>query len=136
MAEKTDEPYFSQVIVTPDNTSLNFNLFVFHHKYRWVESKTEGDYSVVSIVVQNDKIAKPLKWEDYKVYFLMKDGSLFHNYTTVAKTGNYSCKYTVPPGEQHVQLICFGKKFDPKNVSKAWIKMTHANFIHLLYKEK
>lgn len=133
-AQETKEPYFTQVVATPDKTSLNFNIFVFHHKYRWVESKTEGNYSVVSIVVQNDKNAKPLKWVNYKIYFLLKDGTLFHNYTTVAKTGNYACEYTVEPGQQHVQLICFGKKFDPENVDRVWIKMTHTNFIRLLFK--
>lgn len=130
-AQETKEPYFSQIVATPDKTSLNFNIFVFHHKYRWVESKTEGKYSVVSIVVQNDKNAKPLEWVDYKIYFLLKDGTLFHNYTTVAKTGNYACKYTVEPGKQHVQLICFGKKFEPEDVDRVWLKMTHTNFIRL-----
>ncbi len=82
-AQKKTEPYFYQVVTTPDKTSLNFNLFVFHHKYRWVESTTEGNYSVVSIVTQNHKNAKPLDWKDYKIYFLLKDGTLFHNYTRV-----------------------------------------------------
>lgn len=132
--QETKEPYFTQVVATPDNTSLNFNVFLFHHKYRWVESKTEGNYSVVSMVVQNNKDAKPLKWVDYKIYFLLKNGTLFHNYTTVAKTGNYSCEYTVEPGQQHVQLICFGNKFDPEDVDKVWIKMTHANFISMVLK--
>jgi hypothetical protein len=130
------EDYFSQVVATPDKTSLNFTFFVFHHKYRWVESKTEGKYSVVSIVVQNHKDAKPLKWVDYKIYFLLKDGTLFHNYTTAAKSGNYACQYTVEPGKQHVQLICFGKKFDPGNVERIWIKMTHTNFIRLKLSRK
>jgi hypothetical protein len=130
-AQETKEPYFSQIVATPDKTLLNFNIFVFHHKYRWVESKTEGKYSVVSIVVQNDKNAKPLKWEDYKIYFMLKDGKLFHNYTTAAKSGNYACKYSVEPGKQHVQLVCFGKKFDPADVERVWLRMTHANFIRL-----
>jgi hypothetical protein len=135
-ARQQKEPYFSQVVTTPDKTSLNYNLFVFHHKYRWVESRTEGNYSVVSIVTQNHKNAKPLEWKDYKIYFLLKDGTLFHNYTTVAKSGNYVCRYTVEPGQQHVQLICFGKKFEPKDVERVWIKMTHTNFIRLLYNSK
>jgi hypothetical protein len=135
-AQETNEPYFSQVVATPDKTSLNFTIFIFHHKHRWVESETEGNYSVVSMVVQNDKNAKPLQWEDYKIYFLLKDGTLFHNYTTVAKTGNYACQYTVETGQQHVQLICFGKRFDPKDVERVWIKMTHTNFIRMLYNNK
>jgi hypothetical protein len=136
LGQQSKEPYFSQKVVTPDKTSLNFNLFVFHYKYRWVESKTEGKYSAVSLVVQNNKNAKLLNWKDNKIYFLLKDGSLFHNYTTTAKSGNYNCRYSVEPGAQHVQLICFGKKFDPEQVDRAWIKMTHANFIPLLYKSK
>lgn len=133
-AQKNPEPYFSQVVTTPDKTSLNFNVFVFHHKYRWIESKTEGKYSVVSLVIQNDGNAKALNWRDYKIYLLLKNGRLFHNYTTTAKSGNYNCRYTVEPGAQHVQLICFSRKFEPEDVERAWIKMTHANFISLSLK--
>jgi hypothetical protein len=135
-AQESKEPFFSQVVASPDKTALNFNVFLFHHKYRWVESKTEGKYSVVSLVIQNNKNAKLLNWRDYKVYFLLKDGTLFHNYTTRATSGNYSCNYTVAPGQQHVQLICFGRKFEPEQVDRAWLRMTASNFIKLLYKSK
>ncbi len=129
------ENYFSQVITTPDKT-LNFNLFVFHEKYRWVESKTEGNYSTISLVIQNQNKEQAIKWEDYKIFLLLKDGTLFHNYTTVAKTGNFMCSYEVAPGGQHVQMICFGKKFKPEDVERAWLRMTHSNFIRLLYNSK
>jgi hypothetical protein len=133
--QKSKEPYFSQVVTTPDKT-LNFNIFVFHHKYRWVESSTEGNYSTVSMVIQNKNQTKTLKWEDYKIYLLLKDGTLFHNYTTVAKSGNYDCRYSVEPGQSHVQLLCFGKKFKSNQVERIWIKMTHFNFIRMLYNSK
>jgi hypothetical protein len=133
--QKSQEPYFSQIVSTPDKT-LNFYIFVFHYKYRWVESPKEGNYSTISMVVQNKNQTKPLKWEDYKIYFLLKDGTLFHNYTTVAKTGNYACKYTVEPGKQHVQLLCIAKKFESSQVERVWVKMTHFNFIRLLYNSK
>ncbi len=58
------------------------------------------------------------------------------NYTTKAKTGNYNCRYSVEPGGQHVQLACFAKKFDPEKVDRVWLKMTHANFLSLLYKSR
>jgi hypothetical protein len=133
--QESKEPYFSQVITTPDK-ALNFNIFIFHHKYRWVESTKEGNFSTVSMVIQNKNKTKPLKWEDYKIYFLLKDGTLFHNYTTVAESGNYACKYRVEPDKQYVQLICFAKKFTPNQVERVWIKMTHFNFIRLLYNSK
>ncbi len=133
--QKGKEPYFSQVVTTPDK-SLNFNIFVFHYKYRWVESSTEGNYSTVSMVVQNKNQKKTLKWEDYKIYLLLKDGTLFHNYTTVAKSGNYVCRYTVGPGQSQVQLLCFGKKFEANQVERIWVKMTHFNFIRMLYNSK
>lgn len=133
--QEVKEPYFSQVVTTPDKT-LNFNIFVFHYKYRWVESPKEGNYSTVSMVVQNKNQTKPLKWVDYKIYFLLKDGTLFHNYTTVAKTGNYACKYTVEPGKQRAQLLCIARKFKASQIERVWVKMTHFNFIRMLYKSK
>jgi hypothetical protein len=134
-AQKSKEPYFSQVVTTPDKT-LNFNIFVFHYKYKWIESSTEGNYSTVSMVIQNKNQTKTLKWVDYKIYLLLKDGTLFHNYTTVAKSGNYSCKYSVGPGQSNVQILCFSKKFKPNQVERVWIKMTHFNFIRMLYNSK
>jgi|GEM_PF-701052 len=133
--QKGKEPYFSQVVTTPDKT-LNFNIFVFHYKYRWIESPTEGNFSTVSMVIQNKNQTKTLKWEDYKIYVLLKDGTLFHNYTTVAKSGNYSCRYSVGAGKQHVQVLCFAKKFTPSQIERIWVKMTHFNFIRMLYKSK
>lgn len=132
---KSGENYFSQVVTTPDK-ALNFNMFVFHEKYRWVESRTEGKYSTVSLVVQNKNQDKDLKWEDYKIFIMLKDGTMFHNYTTVAKTGNYMCKYDVDPGGQRAQILCFSKKFNPEDVERIWIRMTHSNFIRLLYNTK
>lgn len=132
---KSGENYFSQVVTTPDKI-LNFNMFVFQEKYRWVESSTEGKYSTISLVVQNKNKEKALKWEDYKIFIMLKDGTLFHNYTTVAKTGSYMCKYDVPADGQHVQVLCYSKKFKPEDVERIWIRMTHANFIRLLYNSK
>ena len=133
-AQKKKEPYFYQVVATP-NKSLNFNLYAFHYKYRWVESEAAGNYTRVSLVVQN-KSSKALNWKDYKIYFLLKDGTLFHNYTTSAKKGNFMCRYTIEPDGQQVQFICFAKKFNPRDVDRAWIKMTNANFIKLQHKDK
>ena len=86
------------------------------------------------MVIQNDKGAQLLNWKDYKIYLLMKDGvTMIQNYTTVAKTGNYTCTYTVEPGKSHVQLLCFGKKFNSDDVGKVWIRMTDSNFIDFTY---
>ncbi len=125
-------PVFSQVIANPGKT-LNFNIFIFPLKLRWVESQ-EGNYTTVPMVLQNDKNAKPLVWEDYKVFVLLKDGkTLFQNYTTAAKEGYYACKYTVAPSQQYVQNICFAKKFQPGDIDRIWLQLTHSNFILLIY---
>ncbi|MCP4156460.1 MAG: hypothetical protein GY757_52590 [bacterium] len=132
LAGATGKPHFYESISNPDKT-LDFNIYVFHHKYQWIESN-EGNYSTISMVLKNEKDAQPLEWKNYKVYLLLKDGtSLFHNYDTVAKTGNYACTYTVTPDAHHVQLLCFQKKFSSAQIDKIWVKMTASNFIKLAY---
>ena len=37
LAGAAEKPYFYEIISTSDKT-LNFNLYVFHHKYQWIES--------------------------------------------------------------------------------------------------
>jgi len=128
-AQEQGEPYFSQIIANPDNT-LRFNFYVFHDRYKWVESK-EATYAEIPIVIQNDAQAQPLKWEDYKIFLLLADGTLLNNYTTVAKDGVYSCVYSLAPGDQHVQHVCYGKSFSPKQITKVWLRMTDSNFIDL-----
>ncbi len=58
---ETKDPYYYEIIATP-NKSLNFNIYLFHHQYRWVESNS-GNYSTLSMVIKNDGNAPPLSWK-------------------------------------------------------------------------
>lgn len=131
-SEKVEEPYFYETISTPDKV-LNFSIILFHQNYKWIESKSEGNYSTVSLSIKNKNLDKSLNWNDYRVYLQFNDNSIIHNYKTVAKTGSYSNKYSVKPEKIRYQTVCFIKKFNSDNIKRVYIKMTSSNFIELRY---
>ena len=127
-------PFYYSKIETPDK-SVSFVIGFYPSKYSWHETASAGKYSVVLGAIINDKNATELVWDDYKIVVMLKDGTLFNSYTTVAKSGLYACKYKVAPGETHYQNFTFKKKFNPNNIAAVWLKLTHSNYIKLLYKK-
>jgi len=132
MFSEEPEDYYWEAISTP-NKELNFSIMLLHQRYKWTESKTAGNYSTIPLSVKNKNNNKILKWPDYKIYILLDDFTLFHNYKTVAKKGDYCNNYTVKPGKIRYQMLCFGKKFNPDKIKKMYIKMTHSNFIEIRF---
>ncbi len=128
------DSYFYSVISTP-NKAINFTIGVYHTNFVWNETAKSG-YTVIPGVIINDKTAKPLQWNDYKIFIMLKDGTLFNSYLTVAKTGRYACNYTVNPGEKHYQDFTFSKKFKARDIAAMWLKLTDGNFIRLIYFNK
>jgi hypothetical protein len=130
--QENEESYYYERIANPDET-LNFVFGFYPEKFSWHESK-DSKYTSIPAAVINQPKAKPLAWRDYKVYIMLKDGTLFNSYTTVAKTGKFACQYTVQPGDKHYQHFNFSKKFKPQQILHIWLKLTDGNFIKLLYK--
>ena len=128
----SEDSYYYEKIATPNN-AINFTFGFYAEKYSWHES-SESKYTSIPAVIINEPNAKQLDWKDYKVFIMLKDGTLFNSYKTVAKTGNYACHYTVKPGEKHYQHFTFSAKFKPQQILHVWLKLTDGNFIKLLFK--
>ncbi len=128
------DSYYYSTISTP-NKAINFTIGIYHTNFVWNETAKSG-YTVIPSAIINNKNAQPLKWNDYKIYIMLKDGTLFHSYTTVAKTGKFACNYVVKPGETHYQHFTFSKKFRAEDIANVWLKLTDSNFIKLIYFNK
>ncbi len=127
-------PFYYSKIETPDKT-VSFVIGFYPSKYSWHETPEAGKFSTILGAIINGKNARELIWDDYKIYIMLKDGTLFNSYTTVAKSGPYACKYKVAPGETHYQTFTFKKKFNINNIAAVWLKLTDSNYIKLLYKK-
>lgn len=128
------QAYFYERIATP-NEQVNFVFGFYHDKYTWKESQNNSYTSIPGAVI-NNKQALAVNWKDYKVFIMLRDGTLFRNYTTTAKSGRYLCKYLVQPGETHYQDFAFDKKFKPGEILYVWLELKHSNFVKLLLKIK
>lgn len=95
--------------------------------------RTDGTfYTAMKVAVINNEKAEPIVWNDYKIYILLKDGTLFYNFLTNATNNDYSCKYTVNPGETHIQFFCFEKLFTNPEVDKVWLSLGDNKFLPLI----
>jgi len=121
------------------NTSktIKFTIYAYPGSVSQVKRNDGSVYSGMRIAIINDEKAEPIEWSDYKIYILLKDGTLFYNFLTTAATGDYACKYTVPPGEKHLQFACFEKVFTAADIDKVWLSFSANQFLPLfLYKDE
>lgn len=130
-AQEESESYYYESIANPNKT-LNFVFGFYAEKFAWFESKSSSYTSIPGAVI-NQPGAQPLVWKDFKVFIMLKDGTLFNSYTTVAETGKFACQYTVQPEEKHYQTFNFHNKFKPQQILHVWLKLTDGNFIKLLF---
>lgn len=88
------------------------------------------------MAIINRKGANTFKWDDYKIYILLKDGTLFYNYTTTAKDGELACRWSVEADANHIQYVCFEKAFDVDNIERVWLSMGDDKFFELAKNNK
>ncbi len=123
------DPVYIETIANSSKTT-EFILGIYPRTYKWSES-LEASQLTMRIL---NKAKSDYKWEDYKVYVLLKDNSLFYNYKTKAESGDYACKYTIKgDGGFNDQVLCFDKKFDVKDIKSIWVSFGDATFIELIY---
>ena len=128
----SDDPVYIETISNPNKT-INMILGFYPKTYQWSESL---EASKITLRILNQASEK-YEWNDYKVYILLKDNSLFYNYTTKAEEGDYNCKYTINgDGGYHDQVVCFSKKFDISDIKTVWISFGSGLFFELLYYKK
>ncbi|ABG59984.1 hypothetical protein [Cytophaga hutchinsonii] len=128
--------YFLGVFSNQANT-IKFTIGAYPNTVNQSKRNDGSIYSAMRIAIVNNEHAEPIVWSDYKIYILLKDGTLFYNFLTNATTGEYACKYTVEPGSTHLQLVCFEKIFTGTDVEKIWLSFSDSQFLPLIiYKDE
>ena len=84
-------------------------------------------------VLNNSK--DDFSWKNYNVYIELEDGTLFYNYKTKAEDGLYANFYTVAAGKAHDQSVCFGQKFEYRDIKKVWLSWVDEKFFSLVYQK-
>lgn len=128
------QAFYYESISTPDK-SIDFLFGFYVHNLETEERKDGSEFTVAQIGLIN-KSQKSFDWNDYKVYVLLKNGDLFYNYKTEAKSGDYACVFTLNGGETLKKKICFEKKFAAKDIDKVWLSFSDYKFFKLLYSDK
>lgn len=128
-AQKSD-PFYYESISNPSKT-INFLIGVYHTKNEFITRDDGTGYTKMRMAVINKEGADPFKWNDYKIYIMLKNGELFHSYTTKAQDGELACTWTVQPGSNHIQYLCFDKAFDINQIDRIWLGMSDNKFFDL-----
>jgi len=128
--------YYLGVFSNTTNT-IKFTIGAYPSSVNQSKRNDGTIYTAMRIAIINNEKAEPIEWSDYKIYILLKDGSLFYNFLTNTTTGDYACKYTVQPGETHLQFVCFEKIFNSSDIDKVWLSFSDNQFLPLfLYKDE
>lgn len=123
------DPVYIETIANGSKTT-EFILGIYPRTYKWSESLEASQLTMRTL----NKAKDAYKWDDYKVYILLKDNSLFYNYKTKAESGEFACKYTIDgDGGFNDQVLCFDKKFDVKDIKTIWVSFGDNTFIELIY---
>lgn len=116
--------FYYENISTPDK-SIDFLYGFYTSTLEGIERKDGSIYTVAQIALIN-KSKEDFKWNDYKVYVLLKNGDLFYNYKTEAKdeASDYACIFNLD------------KKFSEKDIDKVWLSFSDYKFFKLIYSDK
>ena len=127
--------YYYESISNPSKT-INFLIGVYVTKNEFITRDDGTGYTKIRMAVINQEGANTLKWSDYKIYIKLKNNDMFYNYTTQAKDGDLACTWSVEPGTNHVQYICFDKAFDIDQIDMIWLGMADNKFFDLARSDK
>ena len=122
--------------VSSSDSAIHFLIGVYHTKSEYITRNDGTGFTKMRMVIINKAAVQALRWEDYKIYILLKNGDLFYNYTTKATEGDLACKWTVQPGQNHMQYLCFDKVFDASQIDKMYLSMSDNKFFSLLRIDK
>jgi hypothetical protein len=126
-------PFYYSLITSVDKKT-SFLAGLYPDTYAVVNSDpVKGSSLKLVIINQNEN--DTLVWRDYKVYILLKDGTLFYNYRTTDEKGVFACEYTLGKKEMHTQNVCFHNQFNTEDIQKVWLSFNDALFIELAYNE-
>lgn len=134
-AKAQNESYYYELIANPTKT-VNFLIGFYYTRNEYITRDDGTGYTKVRMAIINRKGANTFKWDDYKIYILLKDGTLFYNYTTTAKDGELACRWSVEADANHIQYVCFEKAFDVDNIERVWLSMGDDKFFELAKNNK
>ena len=124
-----EDPVYLETI---SNSSKSINFIAGVYPKTLVYSAASENTKLTLRVLNN--ATDSYKWKDYKVYIMLKDNTLFYNYTTKAETGEFACTYSVEGAKGfHDQTVCFSKKFEVDDIKQMWISFADDTFIALIY---
>jgi hypothetical protein len=124
-----EDPVYLETI---SNSSKSINFIAGVYPKTLVYSEANENTKLTLRVLNN--ATDSYKWKDYKVYILLKDNTLFYNYTTKAESGDFACNYTIDGNKgYHDQTVCFSKKFGSDDIKQMWLSFGDDTFISLIY---
>ncbi len=133
-AQKSNPFYYE--LISNDSKTTNFVFGFYPNSYSYVESKEVDPYTSVKAAVINNS-TQSLKWNNYKVVILLKNGKLIRSYTTAATDGDYACNYTVDAagakGTTRLQYFCFHTKFTAEDIDKVFLEISDNQIFGLMY---
>jgi hypothetical protein len=133
-AQQTNEYYLG--VFSNSTSTIKFTMGAYPHSINHSKKSDGAVFTVMSVALVNNEKADPIEWNDFKIYILLKDGTLIYNFLTTATTGEYACKYQVAPGTTHMQYYCFDKIFSAADIDKVWLHFGDSVFQPLyLYKD-
>ena len=134
-AQQTNE-YYLGVFSNTTNT-IKFTMGAYPNSINQSKKNDGTLYTAMRVALVNNEKADTIEWNDFKIYILLKDGTLFYNFLTNATIGEYACKYQVAPGTTHMQYYCFDKIFSAADIDKVWLCFSDSEFKPLyLYKDE
>lgn len=125
----SEDPFYYEIISNADK-SINFLIGIYPNDMEYVRSADGTGYTKIRMAIINDA-AQSFEWADYKVYILLKDGTLFYNYSTGASIGELSCNYVVAAGETHLQDLCFEMDFSVAEIETIYLSLMDNKFFAL-----
>ena len=128
---QTKNPFYYELI-SNDTKTTNFVFGFYPSSFSFQESKEVTGFTSIKGAVINNATGS-LKWNDYKICILLKNGKLIRSYTTVAKEGDYVCDYTVAGSTTHYQYFCFHTKFTNEDIDKVFLVMGDDQIFGLIY---
>lgn len=132
---QSSDYYYYESISNPAKT-INFLIGVYVTKNEFITRDDGTGYTKIRMAIINQEGANTFKWNDYKIYIKLKNNDMFYNYTTQAKDGDLACNWSVEPGQNHIQYICFDKAFDINQIDMIWLGMSDNKFFDLVRSDK
>jgi hypothetical protein len=134
-AQQVNEYYLG--VFSNTTSTIKFTMGAYPHSINHSKKSDGSLYTVMRVALVNNEKADPIEWNDFKIYILLKDGTLVYNFLTTATSGEYACKYQVAPGTTHMQYYCYDKIFSASDIDKVWLHFGDSVFQPLyLYKDE